>query len=295
MKHFANSMKKIASEGMVARPSSAQIFAAKRAEQQYLNEIKRDTPAGYAKAVAGAIAVPLLTPALFSLPSVTKDNVLRHQSAVYITEALKNRFAFSADEAPGIAAAIVNSGYDNPITGMVHGRLINVKHDLADAIARDAAPGVDKDVGKRILKESTEVITHLVGGMPPNTPPKDVFALFQSSLAQGGMTIQETLQKYPEFNVNLPKAFNADHAVALRGMGEHLYKQRTGKKLTSNAAAIKLISKAVANSMKAGIPLALIAGGVTLKRHDQSLKTLRQTRAETSRSNLAPKSIWSDI
>lgn len=294
MKLFAHSMRKLASEGMAVRPSPAQIYAAKRAENQYLNEIKRDTPAGYAKAVAGAIAVPLLTPALFSLPNITKDSVQRHQSAVYITEALKNRFAFSADEAPGIAAAIVNSGFDNPITGKVHGRLINVKHDLADAIARDAAPGVDKEVGKRILKESTEVVDHLIGGTPPGTPPKDVFRKFQVGLARSGLTIQQMLEEFPEFDVNLPKAFNADHAVALHGMGKYLYKQRTGKELTTNAAAIKLISKAVANSMKAGIPLALIAGGVALKRHDQSLKALRQAQAQARDQYGTPESIWSN-
>ena len=65
-----------------------------------------------------------------------------------------------------------------------------------------------------------------------------------------------------EFKRTLIPGFTPSETKALMGIGEKLYTQRTGKALSDTRIAISLVSKQIGNSIKAGIPLAAILGGV---------------------------------
>jgi hypothetical protein len=296
MKSFASSMQKFAQDGMVAQPSPAQIYAAKKAENEYLAELKRQSPAGYAKAIAGSITAPLLLPSLFSLSSLNEDRVNRHINSVYISEALQRRFEFDPKKSQGIAAAIVNSAYSNPITEDVSARLVNLKFDLAKDIANNSAPGVDKKRGERIVADAESVIQqHLnregLGEAVVNKTPAQRFNTFDRYLDTFNKSLHKEIEGYPQFRPEIPHSFNADYAMALRELGEGIYERRTGRKLTSASAAINLVSKAIGNSMKAGIPLAAISGGLAIARHRKTTRAFRDTQQEGRR----PPSVWGEV
>jgi hypothetical protein len=296
MKYFAQSMTKIAQDGLVSSPSPAQVYAARKADEQYRQDIKKGSPSGYANAVAGAIMVPLITPALFSLPSITPDKISKHINTVYVAEAIKHRFPGFGDDANHVAAAIVNSSFDNPITRDVTGKIVKMKFDIAHAISMNGAPGVDKQRGQRIVADADREIKKL---LPPGSgkTPRERFDLFdfhmkQSVLQGRPATYQGMLQNKTIFMPELVPGFNSDYAMALTEMGKDFYKRRTGKELTSNAAAIKLIAKAAGNSLKAGVPLALLAGGFAAARHHKSTKGIRDFQRGQRPAQQDPAAIW---
>jgi len=307
MKGFSEGLWKIASEGLIAKPSAASIYAAKKAEDEYLADVKRDSPEGYAKAIAAAISVPLLAPGVIQASRVNADQVNRHINSVYVSNALERAYKFNKKDAKNVAAAIVQSA-NRPFGEKMIDDLTLAQFDFIQHLADPdkGLPGVDKDRAKLLIEEVDNIAKRVVpaGNLStgPGAEPIDRIIDLQehwvNRFQRTGRHFNAAteLQKHPFFAPTLQGRFNPDMAVAFTELGKHIYKKRTGKELTQNGVAIKLVAKTIANSMKAGIPLSLIAGGLAVRSHKKSLQTGRDARRQAETMTPAEdRGSWGDL
>jgi hypothetical protein len=307
MKGFSAGLWKIASDGLVTRPTAASIYAAKKAEDAYLADVKRDSPEGYAKAIAAAISVPLLAPGVLQASRVNADQVNRHINTVYVSNALERVHQFKKKDADNVAAAIVQSA-NRPFGEKMIDDLTLAQFDFIQHLADPSKglPGVDKDRAKLLIDEVDNIAKRVVptGSLsrgPDGEPIDRIIDLQEHWVRRFQRTGQHfnvatELQKHPFFAPTLKGRFSPDMAVAFTELGKHIYKKRTGKELTQNGVAIKLVAKTLANSMKAGIPLALVAGGVAARSHTNSLKPGRDARRQVRATMPADEGVsWGEL
>lgn len=307
MEGFSTGLWKIASDGLVSRPSAASIYAAKKAEDEYLADLKRDSPEGYAKAIAAAISVPLLAPGVLQASRVNPSQINRHINSVYVSNALERMYQFKKKDADNVAAAIIQSA-NLPFGEKVIDDLALAQFDFIKQLANPdvGLPGVDKGRAKILVEEVDNIAKRIVPanklssgqGAKPLDRIIDLQEHYVQKLQQTGQhfNVATELQKHPFFAPTLQGRFNPDMAVALTELGKHMHKARTGKELTQNGVAIKLVAKTLANSMKAGVPLALVAGGFASRSHRKSLQAGRDARRQVQSVERPNEGVnWGDL
>ena len=271
MNSFALHLEKIAQAGTMMRPSPAQLYAAEKAEKDFSSLMKADSPKAYSAAIAGGILSGLGLPTALGVTSfLARDGGLaeatgRKIGSTYMQEALTRLYGFNPKEAGLIASSITSS---NPnITANVNARIRDARLNLAHMLSDTPMTGiVDESARKNILSRTEKFLDRAV---VQAGRPADQVRYFKSRPVKEKLVgmfntpgFREIADMSPEFKRTAIPGFTRDEAKALMGIGEHLYTQRTGKALNDTGVAVKLVARQVGNSLKAGIPLALILGGM---------------------------------
>ena len=299
MNSFALHLEKLAQAGMQSHPSSAQLYAADKTQREFDSLMQAGSPKAYATAIAGGMISGLGLPTILGLTSlgggqlVEKTN--KAKAGVYVKEALTRIYNFPADEAGMIAASMTSS---NPlVTANVNARIAEARIGLADMLSRNPMPGiVDEKSRSSIIKRTekfvdktlTDAVNQPLSNRSFRTREEMLFARrhaaeeaaklrnnpLQKKIKLVGALPQakDLLAASPEFQRTMIPGFTSSETKALMGIGEHLYVKRTGKPISDTKVALKLVSKQIGNSIKAGIPLAAILGGVAVMRERSRAK-----------------------
>ena len=294
MKDFALHLEKIAQMGPPSAVSPAQLLAARKAEKEYEGLLKADSPKAYASAVAGGILSGLGLPIAIGMSTIGADfsgkiNRLRNQA--YLAESL-DMFGFGKDSNQ-IAAAMAHK---RPEVSRATSDIIQrTRLTLAQQLAKGPLPGVSESVSKKIVGRATDMIDEVspqvlvnLAAKKGNSPEQVAYTLNHLKTVSaeekikgfmsldGGYRAMSASGHHP-VGMGFP-GFDGDEISALIGIGKDLYKGRTGKEITNNAAAIKIISKQLSNSLKSALPLAAVGGVFAALRQSSKAKEIRSIR-----------------
>lgn len=307
MNHFAQQLEKLAQiEAAVMRPTRAQVFSARKSEKEYENFLKQDSPKAYATAIASGILSTMGIPAALSLGSLAATpggldtKIKKVHTQVYLKEALTGLYGFRPEEAGQIASALVSK---NPLINEKTNRAIQgTRLSLAKSLAEGPMRGVSDATRQSIVNRAkkfveTEGEDFIV--RPSVRRGADRASVARLRSAFGGFSLDQKLNALANtpggldelsrsgsfgLGVGFP-GFHADEAEALIGMGHALYKDRTGKALSGTSTAIRMISKQVGNSLKAGIPIGLLGGAAAAL---AQRKKAKETKEEKERYEVLP-------
>lgn len=298
MKDFALFLEKIAQVGVVSAPSPAQLYAAQKAEREYEGLLSADSPKAYATAITGGIMSGLGIPVMLSLGNLTAGSGLEKKiehlhGQAYLKEALTGLYGFEDKEARQVASAMISQ---NPnVTAATNDALQLARLKLAKQLSDGPLPGVPEEVRGRIVERAKIMIDDLAPEMifsETDNQQRNLAKLQQFS----GLDQSSKIENFPKIknwsrmmsssghyptSLGFP-GFSGDEINALLGIGTEMYIRRTGKPLDSTRTAIKLVSKHIGNSLKAGLPIAAITAGVAVKRQMDKAKILRAASPETA-------------
>ena len=293
MKDFVLHLEKIAQVG--AMPvSPAQVYAAQKAEKEYEGLLKADSPKAYATAITGGILSGLGIPIALNLGSLAAGGGLPKKiqnlhGQAYLKEALTGLYGFKTDDAAQIASAMISQ---KPIVSRATNNALQLaRMKLAKTLADDPLPGVSEDVRKRIVGRARSMVDD-VGPQLIYSTAKNPAEAAQMLQVFGSMKPSDKIPAFTQLkgayramsasghyptSLGFP-GFDGDEISALVGVGAEMYKNRTGKALSDTSTAIKLVSKHIGNSIKAGLPIAVLSAAFAAKRQSDKAKEIRDVR-----------------
>ena len=282
MKDFALHLEKIAQVGAMMAPSPAQLYAAQKAEKEYEGLLRANSPKAYATAIMGGIFTGLGVPLTLSLGQIAagggvNEKVQKAHTQTYLKEALSGMYGFKGEEAGRLASAMASQ--KSFIIEKTNDALQLARLRLASDMARGPIDGVSEDVREQIVKRAKLMVDDLAPEMilkEPGNMDRNKAALFQYMNMDQKSQI-ENFSKIKNWSRMMSSSghypttmcfpgFSIDEINALTSMGAKLYEDRTGKLLNNTKTAIRLISKQLGNSVKAGLPLAVISAGLAARR-----------------------------
>jgi len=293
MRDFALHLEKIAQVG--AMPvSPAQIYAARKAEKEYEGLLKADSPKAFATAITGGILSGLGIPVLLGAGSMAAEGGLERKvqklhGQAYLKEALTGLYGFKGDDAAQIASAMISS---RPVVNRSTNEALQIARlKLTKTLTEGPLPGVSDDVRDRIVKRGKAMVDDLgpklifsgaqsqqdaIRNLQHFNSLSDADKLMRFSQLKDSYRSMSTSGHFPT-SLGFP-GFSSDEAEALLSVGAEMYKRRTGKPLDSTRTALKIVSKHLGNSIKAGLPIALLSAGIAAKSQAGRAREVRAIR-----------------